>query len=198
MIQEAPQDLVTIDQSVVTTLSFDMTVKSWATVIKGLDTDLDTSAALQAVCALNAAKIDSFSIKLYGSDQSFNSEVPFTCLLETVSKKEKVLELSVLISSTANAKLADRETLVLDVTSHLAKGIETTLYIGDSVDDTALAARIEEVLKASDTLFNDYFGTGLVVVAEEYLKLETSPKVMIDDGVLIVTWYSREKSAETE
>ena len=103
-----------------------------------------------------------------------------------------------LISSSADAKLADRETLMLDVNSHLAKGIETTLYIGDSVDDTALSARIEEVLKASDTLFNDYFGTGLQVVAEEYLKLETSPKVMIDDGVLIVTWFSREKSAETE
>lgn len=108
------------------------------------------------------------------------------------------MDVKLLVDSKAEGKLFDREMLKLIVNSHLATSLETVVYIGESVDDQALGSRIDEVLKASDTLFNDYFGNGLVVVAEEYLKLETAPEVMIDDGVLVVTWYSREKSVETE
>ena len=76
--------------------------------------------------------------------------------------------------------------------------MESVLYVGQSVNNEALATRVSLVLEASDTMFNDYFGEGLVVVAEEYLKLESTPTIVIDEGVLVVTWYSREKEIEVE
>lgn len=42
-----------------------MTVASWATVIKGLDSVLDPSTLLVITCSLDSESIDSFSFNIY-------------------------------------------------------------------------------------------------------------------------------------